>query len=227
MQPPSTNAHAHRHTHSRKKYLWSGPQISDTQMLIVSTSWLELGKVYSGTSSQKIHAHSQNDICTWILFLANSRWWISLGQSCMTVVSCLSWQSRYFSPASMYSLHSWACRLITPALPLPRTWSPAPLSVAPDRGALRSSADPRRSRKRMVGRRCMTAGERKGGLLLFRSTSEDCGQLIGVTGHGRSVTAVCLRRKKNREDHQYPVNPNWLTRSPYSLHLSWWWFYVL
>lgn len=40
--------------------------------------------------------------------------------------------------------------------------------------------------------------ERKGGLLVIRSTLEDCCQMIGVTGHRRPVTAVCLKREKNR-----------------------------
>lgn len=40
--------------------------------------------------------------------------------------------------------------------------------------------------------------ERKGGLLVIRSTLEDCCQMIGVTGHRRPVTAVCLKREKER-----------------------------
>lgn len=126
---------------------------------------------------------------TWILFLASRRCWMSLGQSCLTTVSCLSWQSRYFSPASMYSLHSWVWRLMTPALPLPRTRPPAPLSVAFDPGTLRGSADPRSSKRRTTVRRCM-AGEVRRVLLLL-------GWNVGGTQEaGQSCT---YRNRQNRE----------------------------
>lgn len=111
---------------------------------------------------------------TWILFLASSRCWMSVGQSCITVVSCWSWQSRYFSPASMYSLHSWAWRL---TLPTPHAWPLAPYCGAP----LLDSAECRRSKRSTAAGRCMAArGERKGGFWLVRATLEECFQMIGV-----------------------------------------------
>lgn len=135
---------------------------------------------------------------TWILFLASSRWWISFGQSCITVVSCLSWQSRYFSPASMYSLHPWICRLVTPALPLPLTRPPVPFSRAPDRGPLRGSADRRSSRRsrrrrevngRMVGKEGRPLSNQVSVRRLLR---EDLWQDSG------SRSQLCVRRGKTK-----------------------------
>lgn len=146
--------------------------------------------------------HRKQVVHTWILFLASSRWWMSLGQSCMTVVSCLSWQSRYFSPASMYSLHSWVWRLTTPGLPLPRT-RPPPLAFLAS--GLRGSAGPRSSstasrrsgrrrtvvaRGRMVGRGPPLGGKTRGDL-----GSDSCQR--AVTGRRwPPVTAEGGRKKK-------------------------------
>lgn len=129
---------------------------------------------------------------TWILFLASSRWWMSLGQSCMTVVSCLSWQSRYFSPASMYSLHSWVWRFTTPALTLPRTWPPLRDSVGPmsNRTASRRSGSRRTvvARGRMVDR-ASSRGKKN------QCNLDSCQRV--VTGHRRPlVTAVGGGRKR-------------------------------
>lgn len=44
--------------------------------------------------------------------------------------------------------------------------------------------------------------ERKGGLLVIRSTLEDCCQKIVVTGRRRPVTAVCVRRKTGKVNSQ-------------------------
>lgn len=115
---------------------------------------------------------------------------MSLGQSCITVVSCLSWQSRYFSPPSMYSLHSWVCRLMTPALPLPRTLPPAPLSAAPDLGPLLGSAEwSSSSRRHRVARRRM-AREERNQVSLGRLLSD------GDTRRRKLVTAVWGERGK-------------------------------
>lgn len=104
--------------------------------------------------------------CTLILFLANSRCWMSVGQPSITVVSCLSWQSRYFSPASMYSLHSWVWRFTILALPLPLAWRPRLLSLPPGCGLPSDSDGCMSSRNRMVARRRMLAEGEQGKLLV-------------------------------------------------------------
>lgn len=137
---------------------------------------------------------------TWILFLASSRWWMSLGQSCMTVVSCLSWQSRYFSPASMYSLHSWVWRLTTPALPRPRT-RPSPLpflaSALPDSVGPRSNST---GSRRSGRRRTVVARGRMVDRASFREKnqgdlgSDSCQRV--VTGRRRPMVTAGSGRKK-------------------------------
>lgn len=177
--------------------------VLDTQNLFVICRW--------------VSDHLPQSICvlpqsaqTWILFLANSRWWISLGQSCITVVSCLSWQSRYFSPASMYSWHSWVWRLITPALLLPRTRPLAPLSAAPDRGPLRGSADLRSNKRTRVARRRMTGEERRDAEASRESgrpRTTVVGRLVWRDTGGRSQ--LCVWREKQRwifKGLQWPVH---------------------
>lgn len=198
-------------THIRK----SLPQINGAQMLILSKSWLNWL-----TQCEKVQTVTHTDtqtkrdcwlllvvsynravaddlclpftvhVCTWILFLASSRWWISLGQSCNTEVSCLSWQSRYFSPASVYSLHSWAWRLITPDLPLPRTRPAAPLSTAPERWLLRGSAEWTITKRRTVTRRRML-GENRNQVSL-RLLSDDWWDGTQEAGHS------CMYEEKSR-----------------------------
>lgn len=206
------------HSHSRNMCVWSLPQINCAHMLKVSTSWLGFGSgwgprhklaavpailgtlYFSGFISGA--GGPRKTLRTWILFLASSRWWISLGQSCMTVVSCLSWQSRYFSPASTYSLHSWVWRLITPALPLPRTRPPAPLSAALDRGPLRGSAGPRSSSRRMVARRRMTAEEEASGESgQVRPRGDGCQTMWRVAGGSRSQ--LCVQRENDRKRERF------------------------
>ena len=126
---------------------------------------------------------------------------MSLGQSCITVVSCLSWQSRYFSPASMYSLHSWVCRLMTPALPLPRTLPLLPLSAAPDRGPLPGSADRRTSKRRRAARRRMM-GRGKGRPLGKQVDLEETvvGWFVWRDAGGRSQ--LCVSGDKQRRESE-------------------------
>lgn len=133
-----------------------------SQNLLVMVSWVLYPDRSSWSVSYIFIFTPCKSALAWILFLASSRWWISLGQSCITVVSCLSWQSRYFSPPSMYSLHSSVWRLMILARPLPLTWPPAPLSLDPDLGPLRGSTDCRSRKRRRVVMRRMMGEERKG-----------------------------------------------------------------
>ena len=219
-------------------------------MIEVSTSWLGRGAEAQGKSGETLahgkmmhatgrHSHNlfsvshswslckcKSSVHTWNLFLASSRWWISLGQSCITVVSCLSWQSRYFSPASMYSLHSCAWRLVTAALPLPRTRPPAPLAAAPDRGPLRGSADRSSSNRRRVARRRMAAEERRGEERNRRPLGNqvNLGRLCWTQEAGHSCVSEEKNRKKERErwifkGPQRAVQTNWCTIWPFSWHL--------